>query len=191
MTAAKTEQGNDPTRDFELMALVKGGQEDASREIVTRHQRGLANFFRKLGILNDAEDLVQDTFVRLYKYRDRYEPKAKFTTFLYMMARQVRMDYLRKVQRRGSLALELKESSEQREDEAAGKASSEVRRPDVAALLNGLNEGMREVVVLSIYKGLKYAEISEITGLPVGTIKSRVFVAMKKMREMLSDQQGG
>lgn len=187
MTKSIKKQPDDAARDFELMALVKAGESDAFREIVARHQRGLVNFFRKLGIIDDAEDLAQDTFVRLYKYRDKYEPKAKFTTFLYMMARQVRMDHLRKVQRRGSLELELIEVSEQSENEAVGQAGSESRRPDVGALLNGLNEGMREVVVLSIYKGLKYAEISEITGLPVGTIKSRVFAAMRKMREMLSD----
>ena len=176
---------SDTTRDYELMAEVKLGRQEAFREIVERHQQGLLNFFRKMGIVNDGEDLVQDTFVRLYKYRDKYEPKARFTTFLYMMARQVRMDYLRKVKRRNALADEIRDEAEQKEEEA--KQDGKVRRPDVDALLGALSDEMREVVVMSVYRGMKYAEISEVTGVPVGTIKSRVFTAMRKMRGIIKD----
>ena len=181
----KAGKSDDPSRDFDLMEQVRRGNDDAFREIVQRHQQGLLNFFRKLGILNDPEDLVQDTFIRLYKYRDRYEPKAKFTTFLYMMARQVRMDYLRKVQRRKVLKDAMKAKTEHNAEMAA--SDGRARRPDAQALLRCLDDETRGIVVLSIYKGLKYAEISEITGLPVGTIKSRVFTAMRKMRSFLKD----
>lgn len=183
---SNAEKPDDATRDFALMAEVRLGHDEAFREIVERHQRGLMNFFRKMGILNDAEDLVQETFVRLYKYRDRYEPKAKFTTFLYMMARQVRMDYLRKLKRRYDLSEKLKGNAEQKESESTSGSDA---RPDVAALLSSLSDEMREVVVMSVYRGLKYAEISEITGTPVGTIKSRVFTAMRKMRGLLENEK--
>lgn len=181
--AKSTEKSDDTARDFELMALVRDGDQQSFREIVDRHQQGLLNFFRKMGVFNDAEDLVQDTFIRLYKYRDRYEPKARFTTFLYMMARQVRMDYLRKVQRRSAIELEVHKAVELKESESY--SDSEMRRPDAQSLLNGLSDDVRELIVLSIYKGMTYREISEISGVAVGTIKSRVFTAMRKMREML------
>jgi RNA polymerase sigma-70 factor (ECF subfamily) len=181
------EKPDTAARDFELMRLVRSGDTDAFREIVQRHQHGLMNFFRKLGISNDSEDLAQETFVRLYKYRDRYEPKAKFTTFLYMMARQVRMDFLRKLKRRKALSEQLKDTAEQKDLEAAADGSA--RRPDVEALLSVLGDETREIIILSIYKGMKYAEISEITGVRVGTIKSRVFSAMRKMREVLKNEQ--
>ncbi len=185
MPETKNIDSSDTARDYALMAEVKQGRQEAFREIVERHQQGLVNFFRKMGIANDAEDLVQDTFVRLYKYRDRYEPKARFTTFLYMMARQVRMDYLRKVKRRNALADEMKNEAEREEEEA--RLDGTDRLPDVDALLGSLSEDMREVVVMSVYKGMKYAEISEVTGVPVGTIKSRVFTAMRKMRGILKN----
>jgi len=185
--AESTIKSDDTARDFELMVLVRDGDQRSFREIVERHQQGLLNFFRKMGIFNDADDLVQDTFIRLYKYRDRYEPKARFTTFLYMMARQVRMDYLRKVQRRSAIELEAHEAVHLKEEESYSE--SEMRRPDAQSLLNGLSEDARELIVLSIYKGMTYHEISEISGIAVGTIKSRVFTAMRKMREIL-DAEG-
>jgi len=186
MTETQDMKSNDSSIDFDLMAEVAAGRQAAFRAIVERHQQGLLNFFRKMGIISDAEDLVQDTFVRLYKYRHKYEPKAKFTTFLYMMARQVRMDHLRKVRRRTELADTLKTEAEREEDEA--RQDSESRRPDAEALLNCLSDEMREAVVMSIYRGMKYSEISDVTGVPVGTIKSRVFTAMRKMRGVLEDE---
>lgn len=187
MADASDIDSTDTARDFELMEEVRLGRQESFREIVERHQQGLLNFFRRMGIVSDADDLVQDTFVRLYKYRDKYEPKARFTTFLYMMARQVRLDYLRKMQRRSILENEVKGETGRQEEELLQDASA--RRPDVEKLLAGLPDEMREAVVLSIYRGLKYAEISEVLGVPVGTIKSRVFSAMKKMRGMLENAE--
>lgn len=186
MSENSKKQADDVSRDFDLMAEVKIGRQAAFREIVERHQQGLLNFFRKMGIISEAEDLVQDTFVRLYKYRNKYEPKARFTTFLYMMARQVRMDHLRKIKRRNNLAAQIKDDAERHEEEQLQDSSA--RRPDAEALLRCLNDEMREVVVMSVYRGMKYAEISDITGVPVGTIKSRVFTAMRKMRDVLKNE---
>lgn len=96
------------------------------------------------------------------------------------------MDYLRKLKRRYDLSEKLKGNAEQKESESTSGSDA---RPDVAALLSSLSDEMREVVVMSVYRGLKYAEISEITGTPVGTIKSRVFTAMRKMRGLLENEK--
>ena len=171
--------------DPELMDLVKSRQKDAFYTIVNRHQNAMLNFFRHLGVYNDAEDLAQETFLRLFKYRDRYKPKAKFTTFLYMMARQVRIDMLRKLKRKNDLSKKLNEANEAAEREVfSGK------EPDIDAerLLKSLPDGMRSVVVLNIYQGFRYQEIADILEIPVGTVKSRMFNALRQMKTLINDR---
>jgi len=168
--------------DTQLMAEVKRGRKQAFVTLVRRHQSSLLNFFRNLGVYNDAEDLAQDTFLRLFKYRKRYQPKAKFTTFLFMIARQVRIDMLRKLKRREDLSEQFREKAEADEVERRERREPET---DVDALLQSLPDAMREVVVLNIYQGLRYKEISQVLGVPVGTVKSRMFHALRNMRERL------
>lgn len=171
--------------DAELMAQVRRGRRDAFLTLVRRHEKPLLNFFRNLGVYNDAEDLAQDTFLRVYRYRKRYKPKAKFTTFLYLLARQVRIDMLRKLRRREELAGELREHAEADEAERRERREPET---DVDELLQSLPDGMREVVVLNIYQGLRYQEISDVLDIPVGTVKSRMFHALRNMKERLEKQ---
>ena len=83
------------------MLLAGAGDRDAFELLVRRHHQPLLNFFLRMGVDRDAEDLVQQTFIRLYNYRQRYRPSAKFTTFLYLLARQVWVDELRRRGRRG------------------------------------------------------------------------------------------
>lgn len=171
--------------DAQLMAQIRRGRKDAFVTLVRRHQGALLNFFRNLGVYNDAEDLAQDTFLRLFRYRKRYRPKAKFTTFLYMIARQVRIDMLRKLKRREDLAGELREKAVADEVERRERREPET---DTDALLESLPEAMREVVVLNIYHGLRYKEIADVLGIPVGTVKSRMFHALRNMKERLDKQ---
>ena len=173
----------DPRPDFELMELVQKGRQEAFSVLVHRHQSFLLNFFRTMGVYTDAEDLVQDTFVRLFRYRQRYQPTAKFTTFLYLLARQVWIDMLRRKKRKDEFGQKLTQEAEAMEKEASS-GSSEL--PDVDAALRGLSETMRSVVVLNIYQGLKYHEIAEVLEIPLGTVKSRMFQAMHKLREIMS-----
>lgn len=167
--------------DTELMTLVTHGRKEAFVEIVRRHQKSLLNFFRSLGVHTDAEDLAQETFVRLFKYRDRYRPSAKFTTFLYLLARQVRIDMLRRQKRREDLEDRL---VKEHLAEESGLPSGGRAAMDVEAALDVLPEAMRSIVVLNIYQGLKYREIAEVLDIPVGTVKSRMFEALKRLREV-------
>ncbi len=172
-----------PRSDRELMSEVREGNKSAFSELVTRNQQSLVNFFRRSGVGTDAEDLAQDTFIRIYNYRDRYRPSAKFTTFLYMIARQVRIDWLRRRGRR-------RELQEQIADDPSAIPSvvishGRAARLDAGLLLKALPDAMREVVVLNFYQGLRYSEISELLDLPEGTVKSRMFNALRRMREML------
>lgn len=167
--------------DAELMALARRGDREAFGTLVKRHQKMLLNFFVRMGVQHSSEDLAQQTFVRLYRYRDRYVANAKFTTFLFLLARQVWVDELRRRGRRERLVDELAADpalTPQPECPARRVAG----KLDVAQALETLPEGLRMVVELGVYQDLPYAEIAEILGIPVGTVKSRMFTALARLR---------
>jgi len=142
----------------------------------------LLNFFWRQGVSHfEGEDLVQETYLRLWKYRGEYVSSAKLSTFLFLLARQVRIDALRRRTRR-----------EQRED-SWGREQPSVQQPgacwrdDVRWALSRLSEPLRDVVELGIFQDLPYAEVAQILGIPVGTVKSRMSNAIKKLKEVMDD----
>lgn len=157
----------------------------AFERLVRKHERPLLNFFRRLGVTTDAEDLAQETFVRLFKARTRYRPTAKFTTFLYTIARHVRIDAARKARRTEALRQSVREEVESAAGGDDGGAPG--ARLDAAAAMERLPEKLRETVVLSVFQGLKYDDIARILRIPVGTVKSRMFLAMERMRAELHE----
>jgi len=182
--------GNDETggvaspSDETLMRRVGRGDRDAFVELVRRHQGGVVNFFRRMGDSKDAEDLAQETFLRLFRYRKQYRPTAKLTTFLYLLARRTRIDHLRKLERRQRLREAVAGEAEiERSVRDGGRA---LKDRAVEALAE-LSEEMRSVVVMSVFQGLKYREIAEIMDIPVGTVKTRMFHAVRRLREVLND----
>ena len=150
-----------------------------------KFEKNLLNFFWRQGVsLSEGEDLVQETYLRLWNYRGRYEPSAKLSTFLFLIARQVRIDALRRQARR-----------EERE-EAWGKSRPETEPPpkhgvsgDVRWAVSQLSEPLREVVELGVFQDLPYAEVAEVLGIPVGTVKSRMSNALKKLKELFDDKR--
>ena len=181
--------------DVELMLAFAEGDEEAFDELVGRHQVALVNFFHKmLWNHHAAEDLAQEVLVKLYTCRERYEPRAKFTTFLYRIARNCAVDFLRKTRReRGVLSLDA-HSDDAIAHEQAGPAETADRNEQTAAVraaIEALPEDHRLVLVLSEVQGLKYAQISEVLGVPVGTVKSRMHNAIKKLRDRLVRQGQG
>ena len=166
--------------DFSLMQAVREGDSNAFALLMRRHQQSLANYFRRVGASTDVEDLVQETFLRVYRYRLKYRPQARFTTFLYTLARNAWFDSLR---------------SKRTQDRVADRVRGEDPPPprsvanptdapglDAAHALNGLDERLREVVVLTVMQGLSYSEAADILRIPVGTVKSRMFAALHTLR---------
>ena len=139
-----------------------------------------------MGAYSDSEDLVQDTFVRLYRYRERYQPTAKFTTFLYVLAHRVWADLGRKTQRRDRLSAGL-----QTEVETNSQTADVSPMPvmDVEAALDKLSDKLRDVIVLNIYQGLRYQEIADVLNIPLGTVKSRINLAITALREIFHEEQ--
>jgi len=170
--------------DVDLMLrAARHDDREAFAELVRRHQQPLANFFMRSGVYDSVEDLVQETFIRLFRYRSRYQPRAKFTTFLYLLARQTRIDALRRLKRRE--ALHDRAGAEMPQD-VQPTAAARGAGIDLAAALARLSEPMREVVVLSVLQGLAQKEVAEVLKIPVGTVKSRLSVALARLREDLS-----
>lgn len=148
------------------------------------YEKKLLNFFWRQGVnINGAEDLVQETYLRLWKYSDRYKKTAKLSTFLFILARQVLIDSYRR------------ESSRVNREEAFSKEISQVELPkvpcaadDVRWAVSQLSPPLREVVELGFFQELPYKEVAEILSIPIGTVKSRMSNALKRLKEVFNDR---
>jgi RNA polymerase sigma-70 factor (ECF subfamily) len=152
-----------------------------------RSEKILLNFFVRHGVSpSESEDLVQETYLRLWNYRSAYRKTAKLSTFLLLIARQVRIDALRR-----------RVGREKREESwMAGRTEIEPpktygKREDVLWAVSQLTEPLREVVELGVFRDLPYAEVAKILGIPVGTVKSRMSNALKRLKEIFDEENGG
>ena len=146
-----------------------------------KYEKNLLNFFWRQGVSYiEGEDLLQETYLRLWKYRDEYKETAKLSTFLFILARQVRIDALRRSERR-----QRREDGWQQERGDTVEAKIPVRE-DVRWAVEQLSEPLRDVIELGVFQDLPYAEISQILDVPVGTVKSRMSNALKKLKEILT-----
>ena len=171
--------------DVALMREVASESPDAFAALIRRHQGALLNFFLRMGAYSDGEDLVQETFLRVYQYRKKYRPAARFKTFLYVVARHAWADRCRALMRRERLTASLRTDAEIRDDAPARDRSAAVY--DVQTALDRLSPKLKEVLVLSVYQGMRYQEIADILGVPLGTVKSRVSLAVEAMRRFLDE----
>lgn len=162
------------------MQRVRAGDTTAFAVLIRRHQAAVVNFFRRHGAHTEAEDVAQETFLRVWRYRLRYQPTARFTTFLFTVARHAWADHLRRMQKRERIAERVE--TELLPHDATAQHTAR-RRLDAQAALNALPEKLRCVVVMSLYQGLKYEEIAAALDVPVGTVKSRMFLAMARLKE--------
>ena len=183
--------------DAGLLAALQAGELGAFNALVARHQRSLINFFYHLcWDRQGAEDCVQEVFLRVYSHLDSYEPQAKFTTFLFRIARNLWIDRMRTAAVHGKpLSLEASSGGEGRalQERVASRVQTPVeilaREEQQDALrraIDQLPEEQKAVVILSEIQGMKYHDIGEILGVPVGTVKSRMHTAMEKLKDLLS-----
>ncbi|MBI5496806.1 MAG: RNA polymerase sigma factor [Deltaproteobacteria bacterium] len=183
--------------DEELMLQYKTGAVAAFEELVRRHQRRVFHFvLRSLRNPQAAEDALQEVFLRVVRNAPGYEPRAKFTTWLFTIARNHCIDESRKNAFRRTESLDAPLSDEDgsatRLDRvAAGTAGADentdamkIRRA-VDAALHKLPEEQREVFILREHAGVQFKEIAEMTGVPENTVKSRMRYAMEGIRAHL------
>lgn len=182
--------------DADLMLEFQQGKREAFEKLVMRHQVGIFNFFyRLLGNRELAEDQTQEVFLRLYTHADSYVNSAKFTTYMYRIAKNSWIDHIRRQKRRGRMqsldketenGVNLYDRLSAQTDEPHKRLEQEDRRVMIDEALENLPEEQRLVFVLSEVQGMKYSEISETLDIPVGTVKSRMHVAVNRLKEFLT-----
>jgi RNA polymerase sigma factor (sigma-70 family) len=175
--------------DHQLMLKVRDGEIANLGHLFERYHESLYNFFVRLsGNQQFSEDLVQEVFFRMLKYRHAYRDNSQFTSWMYQIARHVRFDQLRKKQREVTL-------DEQEEPMSSDPAPGErIEKSQELALLRGalakLSPEKREVLILSRFQRLKYEQIAEILGCEIGAVKVRVYRAIKDLRNAFFQIQG-
>jgi RNA polymerase sigma-70 factor (ECF subfamily) len=187
--------------DEELLARFCRGQTEAFGVLLRRYERELYGYLRRyLGDSDLAEDVFQNTFLQLYMKKNQYEVGRPVRPWLYTIATHQAIDALRRANRHQALSLDqnqkelpdgevrsLLELLESRGPGPLDQAQGEERRERVRAAVDRLPEFLRQVVVLAYYQGLKYREIAEIVGIPVGTVKSRLHAALVRLQESWAD----
>ncbi|MBA2341043.1 MAG: sigma-70 family RNA polymerase sigma factor [Pyrinomonadaceae bacterium] len=179
--------------DYDLVASAISGGEDGFEELVRRYQRPIvAYIYRMTGDYEAALDLTQDVFVKVYNSLRRYRSEYKFSTWIYRIAHNVAVDHLRRnsTRERGfesqtsdgesyELPLVSAQPTPEQQSERAERLS------EIEEVIDGLPSAYKELIVLRHAHDLSYEEIAEVTGLPLGTVKNRIFRARETMRNGL------
>lgn len=183
----------DPS-DESLMSLFQQGNEPAYALLVQRYKDELTNFARRfLGDRDEAEDVVQETFVRVWRSRDSYTPPARFSTWIYTIASNLAKTRFRRWSLWRFVRLGEPHGGGQvfdLPDESAGPdgaADDTLREERIQQALKSLPVKFREVIVLRDIQQLSYEEIVAITGTAMGTVKSRINRARALLRDQLRD----
>lgn len=190
----------DAERDLELMRRFQAGDVDAFTELYEAHLRGLLNFFFRLCWDRSlAEDFAQEVLLRIYKSASKWEPNAKFTTYLYRIARNYWIDHCRLLStQKENVSLDAKFGSSEDSGSLIDRLPDDIRPPEhdldrrelysaIMKALEQLPDEQRMVFVLSEIEELKYNEIAAIMEIPLGTVKSRMHTAIGKLQELLGD----
>ena len=173
------------------MFLVRNGVVEMLGVLFDRYQSPLFNFYCKLtGDRSVSEDLVQDVFYRILKYRKSYQSGMSFKSWMYQIARNARLDQAKR--QKPEADLEDESASSRR---LALSPGDRVQHDQEVELLHHalmrLPEEKREVLVLSRFQNLKYEEIAQIIGVEVGAVKVRVHRALNELREIFRQLETG
>ena len=176
--------------DRDLVATAAQGLEGGFEELVRRYQRPISAYvYSMVGDYDCALDLTQEIFIKIYASLSRYRPEFKFSTWIYKIAHNAAIDHLRRNAGRErsinggtesepqQLAIESKGLSPEQQSER------EERRIEIESVVRLLPTAYRELIVLRHSQDLTYEEIVEVTGLPLGTVKNRLFRAREMMRQ--------
>ncbi|KAA3656280.1 MAG: RNA polymerase subunit sigma-24 [Calditrichaeota bacterium] len=184
-------KGKKPS-DEELIARFQQGDIYAFDLIVKRYKQQLLNFvFRFLNNRELAEDVVQETFLRVYRKRHAYKQVAKFSTWIYTIAGNLSRTELRRRKRRklfslSDIGMEEKDYEIASDEFNPEKYTNTVMHEKIIQReINKLSSKFREVILLRDVQGLAYEEIAEIVNVPLGTVKSRVNRARLRLQEQL------
>ena len=185
--------------DHELVARARKGSEAAYRELLGRYQRPVFSLvYRMVRDREQAEDLAQETFVKVFNHIERYDPKYKFSSWIFKIATNLTIDALRKKEPQ---TVSIDGSRHARTDEEMEATritvASEEQNPEeelesrelgseIERAIGGLRPEYRTAVVLRHVEGRAYEEIAEIMGVPLGTVKTYIHRARGELRGSLA-----
>jgi RNA polymerase sigma-70 factor (ECF subfamily) len=188
--------------DETLMLRYQQGERAAFAMLVRRHQGPLYNFaLRQVRIAQVAEDVVQETFVRVVQNAVEFKHEARFTTWVYTITRNLCIDYLRKRALRKHPSLDEPRGTEGSEGPTLGEQTADPRasvereatgtelKERIARAVDTLPDEQREVFLMRELANLPFKEIAEITGVPENTVKSRMRYALERLQEALAEYE--
>jgi len=190
--------------DEDLMLACQKGKYEALEELYRRYHRPVMMFILRLVQNRDmAEDLIQETFLRVYNNRESWQPRSKFTSWLYRIARNLCIDEKRRywnrmVHQDSQMSATIDPDSdtsfidrvEDTGSDAREHFASKIDEDTIKSAINQLSDEQREVIVLNKYQGLSYIEIAEILGSTPESIKQRAYRAHLKLRQILQPLLG-
>lgn len=182
--------------DAELVASARQGSQDAYRELVKRFERPVFSLVvRMVQDSATAEDLAQEVFVKAFRRLDTYDPRWKFSSWLFKIAHNTTIDHLRRSapetvpleaeeDDRGGLSAVLADGSS--EDPQAAAERRDLAR-SLERAISRLRPEYRQAVLMFYAHGASYQEICEVTGLPLGTVKTNLHRARKELAQAMTD----
>ncbi len=185
--------------DEELVAAILEGDELLYAEIVRRYQGRLVNFlFRLLRNMDDAHDLGQEVFLKVYQALDRFDPKYKFSTWLFRVGQNAAIDKIRKRRLKlVSMHRPANESGGARDWDFAshdpspyGDLRNLERGKAIQQMVADLPAEYRELIELRHFGDLSYDEIAELKQMPLGTVKNKLFRGRQMLKQKLADYVG-
>jgi len=179
--------------DKTLMLAVRDGDVDKFGVLFDRHHRRLFEFFyRMTGDRTASEDLVQDVFLRMLKYRESFSQNSEFRAWMYHIARTARIDRFRKRQGEASSPVQHIESA--CDGKSSVRLQEQIERDQQVAMLERalleLPNDKRELIVLARYQEMKYEQIASLLGIEVGAVKTRVHRAIAELRHVFMRMSG-
>ena len=181
--------------DVELIASAIRGREDGFEELVRRYQRSITSYvFRMLNNYDASLDVTQEVFIKVYNSLERYSSDYKFSTWLYRIAHNAAIDYMRRnSMNRQSIETENADGAYQLQLESPSPTPEQEQersewRTEIESVVKCLPSAYRELILLRHAQDLSYDEIAEISGLPLGTVKNRLFRAREMMREIFIER---
>lgn len=181
--------------DGELVAHAIGGREDGFEELVRRYQKPISSYvYRIVGDYDSSLDVTQEVFIKVYNSIRRYSSEYKFSTWLYRIAHNAAIDHLRRNPiNPQSLETENADGTYQLQIEAPGRSPEQDReisewRAEIGQVIRLLPDAYKQLILLRHSNDLSYDEIAEVTRLPLGTVKNRLFRAREMMRQIMIDR---
>src|SRR6266702_6713493 len=190
-------RSDEDAEDVRLMRLVSRGDMRALEEIIERHQSLVAGTVaRMLGSNSDVEDIAQQVFIRVWKSAGRYVARAKFTTWLLKITRNLVFNEMRRAKRHPHMPVQIEPEANEipLKDEATATPDATLLQAELQGAIEKaitlLPETQRMAIVLRRYEELSYEEIADVLDLSVPAVKSLLFRARTELRERLKGYLG-